>query len=92
MREVLNGDRLSLWATNEFSRFIFAGSIITVGRRLLQGLLGLGASLWVSQAVETLRVFCSDVFLPLQVLLDDESSVPKDWLGEPSLGALTVSL
>ena len=56
-----------------------------------------GCSGWVrrsgvSQAVETLRVFCSDVFLPLQVLLDDESSVPKDWLGEPSLGALTVSL
>ena len=46
VREFLNGDRLWQWPQTSSFRFTFAGSIITVGRRLLQGLLGLGASLW----------------------------------------------
>ena len=48
-----------------------------------RGCSGWGRRSGVSQAVEPLRVFCSDAFLPLQVLLDDESSVPEDPLMEP---------
>lgn len=45
--------------------------------------LGWGLRSGVSQAVDPLRVFCTDVLSSLQVLLDDESSVPEDPLVQP---------